>query len=198
MNLVGFLNRSRSYPSPLISVGAEGHDLFAFYPSGDRVKLRGIESIEALKSRDSFLPAQSSEESEIPSLAFGISPKQVVAGQRSDVGRMLRTYMSQQRPLAPDDGEEAIKSFLLSIGEFTGRISARELVDVLSGRRRLTAKVRPRQLRRSSKTAHTLIVQLSGPGKTRTLYRKGMPYGKSLADIRIPAPTVTFLQQQLF
>ena len=198
MNLVGYLNRSRSYPAPLIAVGVEGEDFFAFYPSGDKVRLRGVESLESLEARDSFVPARATEVGEVPKLAFGISPRQVLAGEERDVGRLLRTYVSQQGPLVQGEDTEAIRSFLLSIGEFTGRINARELVDVLAGRRWLTAKVNRRQLRRSPHTAQTLVVQLAGAGRTRTLYRKGVPRGMRLADVRIPAATVRFLQQVLF
>lgn len=198
MNLVGFLNRSRSYPAPLISVGVEGEDYFAFFPSGDRVKLRGVESLETLRNRDSFLSAAASGVVDVPELAFGISPGQVVAGAGRDVGRLLRSYVAQQGPLVQGEDTESIRSFLLSIGEFTGRINARELVDVLTGRRRLVARINSRQLRRSPHKAQTLLIQLEGRSETRTLYRKGVPRGKALADVRIPSSTARFLQQALF
>ncbi|MBW8832470.1 MAG: hypothetical protein JF606_24335 [Burkholderiales bacterium] len=197
MTLVGYLNRSRSYPSPLIAVGADGDGLFAVYPSGDKVRLRGVESLEALRKRDSFVPAPS-EDGSVPNLAFGISPRQVIAGKQTDVGRLLRSYVAQQGPLVQGDDVEAIRAFLLSIGEFAGRINARELLDVLSGKRRVTARINERRLRRSKLSAQTLVVQLEGKRQTKTLYRKGLPHGNQPADVQIPAATIGFLQQRLF
>lgn len=198
MNLVGFLNRSRSYPAPLITVGVEDGNFFAFYPSGDKVKLRGVESVEALRGRDSFVAAGETKTDAIPKLAFGISPKQIVTGVERDIGRLLRTYIAHQGPLVQGEDSEAIRTFLLSIGEFTGRINARELKDILSGRRNLTVKVNSRQLRRSPHTAGTLLVQLASASGTKTLYRKGIPRGRNISDLLIPEPTTRFLQQALF
>jgi hypothetical protein len=200
MNLVGFLNRSRTYPAPLISVGAEGQRFFAFYPSGHKVLLRDIDSIERLNKRPAFVSVSASEvnTSEVPVLAFGISRQHIVAGAGKDVGRVLRTYISSLGPIANDDEAESIRAFLLSIGEFTGKINARELVEVLTGRRRLVARVNSRQLRRSPHKAQTLLIQLEGKGGTKTLYRKGVPRGRTLDEVRIPAAASAFLQQGLF
>lgn len=198
MNLVGYLNRHRSYPAPLISVAQDGSDFYALFPSGDKVRLKDVHSREAIRMRDTYVALPEGSDTEVPQLAFGIAPQMIVAGDPKGVGRVLRTYVRRSGRMIDPDELASIKAFLLSIHEFTGKISARELIDVLNGRQRLVVKVVSRQLRRQHRTASTLLVQLTRQSSTRTLYRKGIPAGRGLADVAVPPWTLQFLQQDLF
>lgn len=198
MNLVGYLSRSRGFPAPLVSVGREGQDFFAFFPSGDKVRLRDVASFDSLEGRRSFIPVKEDGGGEMPKLAFAVSPETVFAGAEPKVGRLLRSYIAAEGQRLPNDDAEAIKAFLLSIGEYVGRMNARELKAFLEGRKRIVASVKARQLRRGRGVAKRLVVQTVEKGLEKTLYRKGIPRDKALEEVRIPSSTVQFLQQSLF
>jgi len=197
MNLIGFLNRSRSFPAPLISVVRDGEDFFVVYPSGDKVRLTGVQSEQAVKDRDSFIAIPRSGVNGVPELAFGVAPGLVFAGDQKAVAGALRTYVAKgPAPLLDVDEAAAIKDFLLSINEYVGKLSVRELFDVMNGRRCLSVRITNRQLRRRNKQAKRLVVQVRGRGHIKTLYRKNIPHGLDAADVPVPSNTVWFLQQQ--
>lgn len=198
MNLIGFLNRSRSFPAPLISVARDGEDFFVVYPSGDKVRLTGVQSEQAVKDRDSFVAIPRSGVNGVPELAFGVAPGLVFAGGQKAVAGALRAYVAKgPAPLLDVDEAAAIKDFLLSINEYVGKLSVRELFDVMNGRRCLSVRITNRQLRRRNKQAKRLVVQVRGRGHTKTLYRKNIPHGLDTSDVPVPSSTVRFLQQQV-
>jgi hypothetical protein len=195
MKLIGFLSRNNYFPAPLISVVSDGKIFYAVFPSGDWVKLIDVGSVEALKARPSFVRSVgASARTSVPRLAFGVSRDTVFTGTAQHVSSSLRDYLSRTDTLDSTD-REAIFEFLQALNGLLGALSANELVKTLSGASPIVAKVMPRQLKNQRGRAETLIVQRRQKGQTKTLYRKGIPFGKSLSDVRISPNVANFLHQ---
>jgi hypothetical protein len=195
MKLIGFLSRNNYFPAPLISVVSDGKAFYAFFPSGDWVKLVDVESIQTLKARPSFVDSVgASGRATVPRLAFGVSRDTVFSGTAQHVSSSLRDYLSRAENLDASD-REAILEFLQALNRLLGALPAEDLVKTLSGASPIVAKLVPRQLKHQRGRAGTLIVQRKQKGQTKTLYRKGIPIGKSLSDVKISPNVANLLHQ---
>jgi hypothetical protein len=197
MNLVGYISRDRVFPNPLISVGKEDDEFFAFYPSGDKVKLRNVTSDEMLRARDTFIAVDPSTADPVPALAFGINPEVIVSGDHSSVVQSLHNYLASTsaQQLSSTD-REVIGQFLYAIREAAKKISASELQELASSNTILHVFMYRRRLRRRPGSAFTFLVQLCYKHRQKTLYRKGVPIDKSLHDVFIPRQTSDVLMQK--
>lgn len=198
MNLIGYLNRRRSFPAPLISVGQEGDRFVAIYPSGDCVGLRDIHSEEALRQRQAFVAPSAEGPKDVPELAYGLREGLILTGSRAEVGRRLRAHLRTLGNLVDDSSGDAIRDFLIAIKEFVGSVSGKELMDAVKDKPDIVVSIRERQLRRREGRAATLTVQLHRRGRLKTLFKKGIPRGKRVGEVRVSADTFLYFQRDLF
>lgn len=98
MTVFGFLNRSHSFPSPLVTLVTKEGDMYvhAIFPSGDSVRLTETDketpaTIEDVKLRKSFVAAVHHAQSyDISALtSYGIDSDNIVVGSAADVLRRL-------------------------------------------------------------------------------------------------------------
>lgn len=195
MNLIGYLSRNNHFPAPLISVVSTERGFYAFFPSGDWVKLIDVESIEELKDRPTFINATTDEKrNSVPRLAFGVSRDNVFVGSPVRVSMSLQDYLTRTDGVDAAD-RQAIEAFLQILKGLLATSPAEELVKTLAGLTPVVARIVPRKLKNQRGHAETLLVQRSQRGRIKTLYRKGIPLGKSAADVRIASTVAEFLQQ---
>lgn len=197
MNLVGFFNRSQTYPAPLISVVHSGDSFFAIYPSGDKVRLKNVITVDQITSRESFVfPCQSTLADE-PSLSFGLSDKKILSGTKKSVCGELQRIVDFGSPQISEEDRSKIRQFLIEIKGICGKLTADEFKEFVSREGAFSVQLNPRVLRRSKNVAATLIVQFKSHSSTRTLYRKGIPVEKQLRDVFISKNVVDLFQQLL-
>lgn len=194
MNLIGYLNRSRLYPTPLISVGREGNRFFAIFPTGERALLKDISSTQQLVSRPTYVQSPEQGSESIPQMAFGLAPDRIVAGSRDYVGRMLSDLLKNGTSGLSIEDAGSIRKFLIAIHSLDDKLIVDE-IDSLSADAKLLVRLEQRTLRRRKGTDKTIVLQSMNHRGVKTIYRKNIKGFKNPGHFSIPQNVSVFLQR---
>lgn len=183
MRIVGFLNRGHSFPSPLVTVGREGDLFVAVFPSGDKYVLSDVATEDQLHRRPTFVAADPPREVAGAPVSYGISPDKISFGSPQEVGGKLRAILRDTFPPLDDLSRALIQEFLASAPDWVAQLTVERFGELAERDSALSISYNRRQTRRGAAT--TFIVQQHRPGRTRTLYRKGIPVNMGPHQVRV-------------
>jgi hypothetical protein len=182
MKVLGFINRLREYPAPLVTIGQEGDRFFAVYPSGEVVRLIDMTTIEDLRAQapQNFVPTSPLLLSANPTqlISFAFNRDHIVTADRKRIRDTIRqeisrTRASQDRDILVHYAEELTRLPRVSADTLERTLQNRGDVQVLFTDR--LRKSRDRSSSRQDRLRPVLIVQRVSASGTKTLYSRGLP-----------------------
>lgn len=182
MKVLGYVNRLREFPAPLVTVALHEGKFFAIYPSGELVRIVDMVAIEDLQAQapQDFIPASSCLSSNDPTklISFGLDSNHIVTTDRARLRDAIKMWITSS---VDGEAKEILENYEKELAS-SPRVNADALARTLRNRRdvrlSITSRVRkghtgsdPNQDRRRP----VMLVQRISRRKTTTLYSKGLP-----------------------
>jgi len=181
------------FPALLVTVVRDASGFFAFFPSSKKHKLSDVRSINDLKKLKNFFPDPEGRKFiSSTSYAYGLSEENIISGSPASVRLELKRIagkVSAPEIRVGSEGQEAILEFLENSPKY---LSLQNLKNLSENFPNFLVLTTTRKIKGNPETASSFLVQRVSKGSTKTIYRKGIPVGRALEDVRVPPVVVDF------